>query len=94
MARRGLLSILPRIIASLSSIWKAIYVSELKQKDNQEQASWTMGFPKVRFDLSVTSDPIESYAIAAIATDGSILEASAQCSSTGLSKAECCVDCL
>ncbi|XP_064627681.1 protein dopey-1-like isoform X4 [Lineus longissimus] len=46
MARRGLLSILPRIIASLSSIWKAIYVSELKQKDNQEQASWTMGFPK------------------------------------------------
>ncbi|XP_074662898.1 protein DOP1A-like [Tubulanus polymorphus] len=45
-SRRGLLSILPRIIASLSAVWKATYWSETKISDNHEPPAWMMGYPK------------------------------------------------
>ena len=47
-ARRNLLSILPRILASLSSLWKSVNGCEEKQGlSGKEQAWTTLGAPKV-----------------------------------------------
>ena len=47
-ARRSLLSILPRILASLAVLWKAINVSDQRKKfTGKDQACWALGTPKV-----------------------------------------------
>ena len=47
-ARRNLLSILPRILASLTVLWKAITISESKREaSGHDQPCWTLGIPKV-----------------------------------------------
>ena len=61
-ARRNLLSILPRILASLSSLWKSVNACEEKQGlSGKEQAWTTLGAPKVileflQFTFRVTDD--------------------------------------
>ncbi|KAK3097876.1 hypothetical protein FSP39_014063 [Pinctada imbricata] len=44
-ARRGLLSIMPRIIACMSSMWSAVRSAETG--NNDDHPTWTMGSPKV-----------------------------------------------
>jgi len=47
-ARRNILSILPRILASLTVLWKAVNVSEDRKDSSQkEQVCWSLGSPKV-----------------------------------------------
>ena len=47
-ARRNLLSILPRILASLSSLWKSVNVCKEKQGVSGKEQAWTtLGAPKV-----------------------------------------------
>lgn len=56
-ARRNLLSILPRILASLASLWKAINVSEARyRRDNKDQPWWTLGSPKVEIPELLTQN--------------------------------------
>lgn len=45
-ARRGLLSIMPRIIACMTSLWRAVNVDE-DSSNVLESNTWIMGRPKV-----------------------------------------------
>ncbi|XP_013389897.1 LOW QUALITY PROTEIN: protein dopey-1-like [Lingula anatina] len=59
-ARRLLLSILPRVIAALTVLWKAIDISEARE--DEEQPCWTMGSPKaVRQCILEFLSPISLY---------------------------------
>ena len=51
-ARRNLLSILPRILASLSSLWKSVNVCKEKQSFSGKEQAWTtLGAPKVMLQV-------------------------------------------
>lgn len=45
-ARRGLLSIMPRIIACMATLWRAVNVDE-DSSNVREGNTWIMGRPKV-----------------------------------------------
>ncbi|XP_069103129.1 protein DOP1A-like isoform X2 [Argopecten irradians] len=47
-ARRSLLSIMPRIISCLTSLWKAVnFAEEIAGDENKSHPTWIMGTPKV-----------------------------------------------
>ena len=55
-ARKGLLGMLPRIMASIARLWSAVQSSELLREDlekTQEYPSFSMGTPKVRLSFEL-----------------------------------------
>lgn len=58
-ARGHLLNILPRILASLAILWKAIHISEKKQQQGLVQPWWSLGTPKVSPCLCFKGFPLK-----------------------------------
>ena len=55
-ARKGLLGMLPRIMASIARLWSAVQSSELLREDlekTQEYPSFSMGTPKVSLSIKL-----------------------------------------